>query len=89
MLSCEFESGRDVQHYVLKFVRYLRQVGGFLRVLWLPQPIKTDRHDITEILLKVALNNVRPKPKSSLVSSIKGNNSYKILITLPHGLFQN
>jgi hypothetical protein len=31
---CEFESpsGRDVQHYVIKFVSDLRQVGGFLRV---------------------------------------------------------
>jgi len=31
---CEFESrsGRCVQHYVIKFVSYLRQVGGFLRV---------------------------------------------------------
>jgi hypothetical protein len=39
---CEFESrsGRGVQHYVIKFVRHLRQVGGFLRVLWLPPPIK-------------------------------------------------
>ena len=33
--SCEFESrsGRGVQHYVIKFVSDLRQVGGFLRVL--------------------------------------------------------
>jgi hypothetical protein len=30
-----------------------RLVGGFLRI---PPPIKTDRNDITEILLKVALN---------------------------------
>jgi hypothetical protein len=32
---CEFESrsGRDVQHYVIKFVSDLRRVGGFL---WLP-----------------------------------------------------
>ena len=35
---CEFESrsGRDVQHYVIKFVSDLRQVGGFLRILWFP-----------------------------------------------------
>jgi hypothetical protein len=39
---CEFESqsGQGVQHYVIKFVSYLRQVGGFLRVLWIPPPIK-------------------------------------------------
>ena len=29
-----------VQHYVIKFVNDLRQVGGFLPVLRFPQPIK-------------------------------------------------
>ena len=29
-----------VQHYVIKLVNDLRQVGGFLRVLWFPPPIK-------------------------------------------------
>ena len=48
-------SGRRVQHYVIKLVNDLRQVGGFLRVLRFPQPIKlTVRHYITDILLKVA-----------------------------------
>ncbi len=28
------------QHYVIKFVSDLRKVGGFLRVLQFPQPIK-------------------------------------------------
>ena len=39
--GCEFEfrSGRCVQHYVIKFVSDLRQVGGFLRVLRFPPPI--------------------------------------------------
>jgi hypothetical protein len=37
----------------------LRQFSGFLRVLWFPSEIKlTDRHDITEILLKVALHPI-------------------------------
>ena len=38
----EFEScsGWGVQHYVIKFVSVLRQVGGFLRVLRFPPPIK-------------------------------------------------
>jgi hypothetical protein len=56
---CEFESrsGRGVQHYVIKFVSDLRQVGGFLRNLRFPPPIKlTATHDIAEILLKVALS---------------------------------
>jgi hypothetical protein len=37
---CEFESrsGRGVQHYVIKFVSDLRQVGCFLRVLHFPPP---------------------------------------------------
>jgi hypothetical protein len=54
---CEFESrsGRGVQNYVIKFVSYLRQVSGFLPVSFTN---KTDRHDITEILLKVALNTI-------------------------------
>jgi hypothetical protein len=39
---CEFESrsGRSVQHYVIKFVSDLCQVGGFLRVLQFPPQIK-------------------------------------------------
>jgi hypothetical protein len=43
---------------VIKFVSDLWQVGGSLQVLWFPPPIKADRHDITEILLKVALNTI-------------------------------
>jgi hypothetical protein len=44
---------------VIKFGSDLRQVGG------LPGPTvsstnKTDRHDITEILFKVALNTIKP-----------------------------
>jgi hypothetical protein len=45
----------SIQYYVIKFVIYLRQVGGFLRF---PPPIKLTRHDIAEILLKVALNTI-------------------------------
>jgi hypothetical protein len=41
---CEFESHSgevySIQHYVIKFVNNLRQVGGFLWVLWFPPPIK-------------------------------------------------
>jgi hypothetical protein len=46
---------------VIKFVSYLRQIGGFLQVLRFPQPVKfTVRHDIAEILLKVALSTIKP-----------------------------
>ena len=39
---CEFKSrsGQGVQHYVIEFVSDLCQVGGFLRVLRFPPPIK-------------------------------------------------
>ena len=50
-----------IQHYVIKFVSDLRQVSDFLRVLRFPQQIRIVRHDITEILFKVALN-AKPKP---------------------------
>ena len=44
----------SIQHYVIKMVSDLRQVGSFLRL-----PLnKTDRHDKTEILLKVTLNTI-------------------------------
>jgi hypothetical protein len=36
----ESRSGRGVQHYVIKFISDLRQVGGFLRVLQFPPPLK-------------------------------------------------
>ena len=38
----KFQSGEvySIQHYVIKFVSDLRQVKGFLWVLWFPPPIK-------------------------------------------------
>jgi hypothetical protein len=46
----------SIQHYAIKFVSDLRLVGGFIRVLPFPLPNKSDRHDIVEILLKVAIS---------------------------------
>jgi hypothetical protein len=46
------------QHYVIKFVSDLRQVGGFFRVLRFSSTNKTDPHGISEILLKVALHTL-------------------------------
>ena len=48
MVLCQFSdicgpcsvARRGVQHYVIKFVSDLRQVGGFLRVVQFPPPIK-------------------------------------------------
>jgi len=42
----------SIQHYVIKFVSDLRQVGGFLH------------HDVTEILLiESGVKHHKPKPK--------------------------
>ena len=48
----------SIQHYVIKFVSDLRQVGGFLQLLRFSTINKTDRNDIAEILLRVALNTI-------------------------------
>ena len=48
----------SIQQYAIKFLSDLRQVGGFTRVLRFPPPIKLTANDITEILLKVALNTI-------------------------------
>jgi hypothetical protein len=52
---CELESHSgevySIQHYVFKFVSNLQQSV-------VSTNNKTDRHDITEILMKVALNNI-------------------------------
>ena len=47
-----------IQHYVIKFVSDLGQVSGFLWVTPVFSTNKTDRYDITEILLKVAFNPI-------------------------------
>jgi hypothetical protein len=48
----------SIQQNMTKFVRRLQQVGGFLVVCRFSPPIKTERHNITEILLKAALNTI-------------------------------
>jgi hypothetical protein len=40
VVSSNLDQVRGVQHYVIKFVRELRQVGGFLRNLRFPLPIE-------------------------------------------------
>jgi hypothetical protein len=49
----------SIQHYVIKFVSDLQQVGDFLWVLMFPPSIELhERHDITEMLLKVPLSTI-------------------------------
>jgi hypothetical protein len=79
----EFESRsrRGVQQCVIKFVNDLRQVGCFLNDLWqvgdfllftLPSN-KTDSQDITEILLKVALNTIKQTNKQTNIEYLKSD----------------
>jgi hypothetical protein len=50
---------QGVQHYVINFFSDLRQDGVFSRGTPVFSINKTDRHHITEILLKVALSTIK------------------------------
>ena len=51
--ECHSGEVYSIQHYVIKFVNDLRQVGGFFWVLRFPSPIKLTA-------TKVALNIINP-----------------------------
>ena len=51
-----------IQHYVIKFVSHLRQVSGFSLGTPVSSTNKTGCHEITVILLKVALNTITLTP---------------------------
>jgi hypothetical protein len=51
----------SIQHYVIKFVSDVRQVVWFSPGTRVSSTNKNDRHDLTEILLKVALNTITLK----------------------------
>ena len=55
---------------MIKFVGYLWQVGGFLRVLQFPSLNKTDRHATADIVLKVALNTITINSNPDLGSPV-------------------
>ena len=48
----------SIQHYVIKFVSGLRQVGGFSPGTPVSSTSKTDRQDIFKIVLKVVLSTI-------------------------------
>ena len=50
----------SIQQYVVKIVKDLWQVGGLPPGPLVSSTNKTDHQDITEILLKVALNTIKP-----------------------------
>jgi hypothetical protein len=52
-------------------------VGGSLRVLQLLPPLKTGRHDIAEILMKVALstiNQIKSDVEKTMIYNLHGFN---------------
>ena len=74
----------SIQYYVMQFVSDFRRVGAFLRVLRFPPPINTDRHDIAEILLKVALNTITLIPyslhlKQNIIFALQDLDIYKTM----------
>ena len=64
---CEFESwsGRGVQHYVIKVCQWLATGQWFSLGPLVSSTNKTDRHDITKILLKVMLNTIKQTNKQT------------------------
>ena len=71
-----------MQHYVIKFVSDLRQVGGFLRVIKFPPPNETDLPDMIEILLNVSLNTI-----NQVMAHTTSYDHYNSKITLDQGRF--
>ena len=70
----------SIQHNVKKFVCDFWQAGGFL---WFPPPKNTESHNITEILLEVALNTITPPHQShSTFYQTKTSEIYKLLVNL-------
>ena len=59
-----------IEHYV-KFVSDLEEVGGFFPGTTVSSINKTDRHEITETLLKVALNTINQLNQPTIFSGIK------------------
>ena len=49
----------SIQHYVMKIVSDLRQIGGFLRVLLFPPPIKPTA---TRNIVESSVKRHKPKP---------------------------
>jgi hypothetical protein len=54
-----------IQHYVIKFVSDSAAGQWFSPGTLVSSTDKTDHHDITEILLKVALNDIRQTNKQT------------------------
>ena len=75
----------SMQHHVIQFVSDLWQVDGFLRLLRFSPPVKIDRLDIAEILLKVVLNNIHiPKSSKLWLRILYSNGSHLVICKYQH-----
>jgi hypothetical protein len=62
---------------VIKLISDLRQVGGFCLGTPVSTTNKTDLHDISEILLKVAINTInQTKPKTKGLKQVRQKSVY-------------
>ena len=71
---------------MIKFVSNLRQAGSFFSAPPVSSTNKTDRHDMTEILLKVALNTIKQKQKklpSEKIPYRETSGHHSFLVDLP------
>ena len=69
-LKISKKSALDSQLQVIKFTSCLPVVGGSLRVLPASSTTKTGRHDIAEILLKVALKHQKSNQIKSYLMKV-------------------
>ena len=58
------------QHYVTKFVSGLRQVDGFLRVLWFPPPIKQPQYELNIVESGVKHHKTTNHPKLKVYNRV-------------------
>ena len=56
----------SIQHYMIKFVSDLPQVGGFFPDYPVYSTNKTDNHDMSDISLNVSLITIAPSPRLSI-----------------------
>jgi hypothetical protein len=70
-LSIESCGVYSIQHFEIKFVSDLQQVSGFSRYTPVSSTNKTDLHDITEKLLKVALNTITLTLSDNLLEDVR------------------
>jgi hypothetical protein len=66
----------SIQHYVIRFVSDLRQVGGFLRVLRFPPPIKLTAVRYNWNIVESGVKHYNPNPANCILNN---NNVLKVL----------